>query len=422
MRAWKFWSIPYDDQPSPLSFPDAVARFTALVDEVTEAQLVSDVPVGAFLSGGLDSAAIVRSMTRSRSAGIHALTVGFDAPGFDETQLARRIAETFGVDLSSERVSLDAAGLLPKLSEHMEEPTADSSMLPVYLLCRAARERFTVAISGDGADEILAGYETYRATRLAAVYRKLPRVLRRGLIAPLARRLPITDGKYSLHQVAVRFTEGAEQGPGRDHASWRIMFTPSLKRRVYDPEFARLAGGADAIETYAAHTKVPESRDGLERLLHADTCFYLPNDMLVKVDRMSMAHGLEVRVPLLDTKLVGFCANLPADYKLHSGKIRKHILRESLRDSLPPDILNRPKSGFNIPVEAWMRGKLRDLLFDSVKARRQEMGGLLKLDAVERLAEQHRNRQADHGHVLFTVMMLALWFENRARGWRAGRI
>jgi asparagine synthase (glutamine-hydrolysing) len=194
------------------------------------------------------------------------------------------------------------------------------------------------------------------------------------------------------------------------------MFTPSLKRRTYNPDFARIIAGADPIGNYAEQTA---ARGGLAGLLHADTCFYLPNDMLVKVDRMSMAHGLEVRVPFLDTKLVSFCANLPADYKLARGKVRKHILRESLRDSLPPDILDRPKSGFNIPVEAWMRGKLRDLLFDSVRGRRQELSGLLKPDAVETLAEEHRMRRADHGHVLFTVMMLALWFENRARAWRA---
>jgi asparagine synthase (glutamine-hydrolysing) len=140
--------------------------------------------------------------------------------------------------------------------------------------------------------------------------------------------------------------------------------------------------------------------------------------MLVKVDRMSMAHGLEVRVPLLDIELVAFCANLPAEYKLAGGKTRKHILRESLRDSLPDEVLNRPKSGFNIPVEAWMRGKLSDLLFDSVDRCRDELSGVLNIGEIKTLAEEHRKRRADHGHVLFTVMMLAMWFENRARAWR----
>jgi asparagine synthase (glutamine-hydrolysing) len=193
------------------------------------------------------------------------------------------------------------------------------------------------------------------------------------------------------------------------------MLTPELKRRVYTADFARRVGNSDAIGRYAAETR---QQDGLAGLLHADTCFYLPNDMLVKVDRMSMAHGLEVRVPLLDIELVAFCANLPAEYKLAGGKTRKHILRESLRDSLPDEVLNRPKSGFNIPVEAWMRGKLSDLLFDSVDRCRDELSGVLNIGEIKTLAEEHRKRRADHGHVLFTVMMLAMWFENRARAWR----
>lgn len=419
MSAWNFWSIPYTGRPTALNFSDAISEFTTLLDEIVGEQLISDVPVGAFLSGGLDSAAIVRSMVRTRPKGIHALSVGFDVDGFDERISARQTAKYLGVDLHCETVSLrDAANLLPRLSMHMEEPTADSSMLPVYLLCRAARKRFTVALSGDGADEILAGYETYRATRLAAIYRKLPRVLREWMLGPLAHRLPVTDRKYSLHQMAVRFTEGAEQGPGRDHASWRVMFTPALKKQIYRTDFAKAVAGADPIGAYAAEVNTPEGRDPLQALLHADTCFYLPNDMLVKVDRMSMAHGLEVRVPFLDSRLVSFCANLPSDYKLHAGKVRKHILRESMRSSVPATVLNRPKSGFNIPVEAWMRGSLHDLLHDAVRNCRQELDSILNLDVLEHVVEEHKTRRADHGHALFTVMMLAFWFNNRACAWR----
>ncbi len=153
-------------------------------------------------------------------------------------------------------------------------------------------------------------------------------------------------------------------------------------------------------------------------LLHADTTFYLPNDMLIKVDRMSMAHGLEVRVPFLDRQMVQFCANLPADFKLHRGKIRKHILRESLRGSLPDAVLDRPKSGFNIPVDQWMRGQLRDMFFDVVATRRETMEAFLDVKAVRQMAEEHRRRRADHGHALFTVMMFGLWLDNAASAWK----
>ena len=421
-RFWSYWGCPYRERPARGDFAAAVAEFTTRLDRVTAAQMVSDVPLGAFLSGGLDSAAIVRAAGRAGRGPIHALTVGFDVPGFDERDVARRTATRLGAEWSAQAVALDATSLVPALSRHMEEPTADSSMLPVYLLCREARRRFTVALSGDGADEILAGYDTYRATRMAAWYRRLPATVRQRIVAPLARRLPLRDRKYGLHALANRFVYAAELGPGRDHCAWRIVFDDRLKDRLYTPAFRGHV--ADPVAAYARHVaEVPPQREALAGLLHADTVFYLPNDMLVKVDRMSMANGLEVRVPFLDPEMVTFCAALPGEFKLGRGRIRKHILRESLRDSLPPDVLDRPKSGFNVPLQPWMRSTLRDLMLDTVRARRSELGELLRLDELEAVADEHRRRTADHAHALFAVLMLALWFENAAHAWktRAGR-
>ncbi len=419
MRAWSFWDCPYSERPAAIDFDDALSEFTDRFDRITNAQMVSDVPVGAFLSGGLDSAAIVRGMTRSGAGDVHALTVGFDVPGFDERDAARETAASLGVELAEQELALDAAALLPKLSLHMEEPTADSSMLPVYLLCQAARQRFTVAMSGDGADEILAGYDTYRATAMAAKYRAIPRFIRRGLVEPLVRCLPVGDGKYGLHQVGTRFVQGASLGAGRDHCAWRIIFTDALKQRLYSADFRQNVAQCDPLGAYAEHIGTPPaSRESLAGLLNADTSFYLPNDMLIKVDRMSMAHGLEVRVPFLDIEMVRFCADLPGEFKLRRGKRRKHILRESLRGSIPSDVLDRPKSGFNIPVERWMRESLRDLLFDAVATCRDELSKFLDLSELERVANEHRDRKADHGHLLFTVMMFALWLDNAARCWK----
>ncbi len=417
VRMRSYWPCPYEARPAAIDEATAVAEFTARFDRVTAAQMVSDVPVGAFLSGGLDSAAVVRAARRAGLGPVHALTVGFDVPGFDERDVARRTAAALGAEWSSQEVSLDATALLPALSRHMEEPTADSSMIPVYLLCREARRRFTVALSGDGADEILAGYETYRAARLAAWYRRIPGAVRRGIVQPLARRIPVGDGKYPLHTVATRFAYAAELGAGRDHAAWRVYCTDPLKDRLYTPELSAARG--DPLGTYARPiAEVPAGRGALAGLLHADTVFYLPNDMLVKVDRMSMAHGLEVRVPFLDPEIVRFAASLPDDLKLHRGRVRKHVLRESLRPDLPPDVLDRPKSGFNVPVRRWMRGGLGDLLLDTVRTRRAEVGRLLRVDAVEALAAEHRAGRADHGHALFAILMLGLWFENGATAWK----
>ena len=419
MTLHRHYEVPYSARARSSSFAQAVAEFTERLDRITKAQMVSDVPVGAFLSGGLDSAAVVRAMKRADKAEVHTLTVGFDAAGFDERVAARSTARELGVSFELEEMKIDAASLLPKLSLHMEEPTADSSMLPVYLLCRDARRRFTVAMSGDGADEILAGYDTYRATALAAHYRRAPAFLRRRVIEPLARRIPIRDGKYGLNQVATRFTRGAALGPGRDHASWRVAFHDELKQRLYAPEFLQRTRTLDPIGDYAGHTyEVPAGREPLAGLLHADTSFYLPNDMLVKVDRMSMAHGLEVRVPFLDVEMVRFAADLPPEHKLWRGKVRKHVLRESLRGSISDRTLDAPKSGFNVPLEAWMRGPLRELLLDTVSARRAELGAILSPAEVERVADEHRARRADHAHALFAVLMLGLWMENARSAWR----
>jgi len=419
LRERRYWNVPYSDQPRSIDFASAVDEFTEQLDRITAAQLVSDVPVGAFLSGGLDSAAIVRAMTRARMGPVRALTVGFDVPGYDERKGAGLTAAALGVGVDHQEVAVDSAALLPELSRHMEEPTADSSMIPVFLLCREARRRFTVAMSGDGADELLAGYDTYRAAAWAARYRMLPGFIRRGVIQPLSHMLPVGDRKYDLHQVATRFTYGAELGAGRDHCAWRIIFHDHLKDRLYTAEFRNAVRHCDPVGRYAAHiADVPPTRGRLDGLLNADTAFYLPNDMLVKVDRMSMANGLEVRVPFLDKEMVRFCADLPAAFKLYRRRIRKHILRESLRRSLPKDILSGRKSGFNVPLGPWMRGALRELLFDTMATQRDVVGRFLDRRRLERVADEHRAGCADHAHVLFTVLLFALWVENAASAWR----
>lgn len=415
----RFFEQPYPSQACDLPFDAAVQEFTALLDRTTRAQMVSDVGVGAFLSGGLDSAAIVRAMARAGTGPVRAFSVGLDWQGFDELAGARSAAASIGVEMAEKMVRLDDAGILPALSRHLEEPTADSSCLPTYLLCREAAAHFKVAMSGDGADEILAGYDTYSAAIAARYYRMLPGWLRRQVLVPLARRIPASDAKYSLREVATRFAYAAELGPDRDHSAWRVIFDDGLKQRLYQPRFLAAAATCDPLGQYVRPMQeVPASRERLARLLHADTAFYLPNDMLVKVDRMSMANGLEVRVPFLDEAMVRFCAALPGRYKLRHGSRRKHILRESLRGTLPPQRLQAPKSGFNIPVEQWMRGLLRELLLDSLQAARDELGAFLRVDEVVRLAEDHRARRVQAGHALFVILMFALWLDNARRCWK----
>lgn len=410
----QYWKIPYLDHPIDKPFREVVEEYNTIFDRVVERQLISDVPVGVFLSGGLDSTAIASAVSRTTSQQVTSFSVGFAESSFNELPFARQVARTLELDLIEDVLGFDAVELLPKISRFMDEPTADSSMIAVYLLSKMTSQHLKVVLSGDGADEILAGYETYRANQLAHYYRMVPSMARKFVMQPLARHIPVSNRKYNLHQFSNRFINGAEQGPGRDHCSWRIMFNTKMKDQLYTKDFRQRTYDLDPVGDYANCLKgPPESFGPLSAYLHADATFYLPNDMLVKVDRMGMANGLEVRVPFLDVDMVTFCANLPPEAKLHRGKVRKYILRKSLKGQFSDRFLNRKKAGFNIPVEHWMRKpRMRELLFDLIKHHREQFGAYLRIDEIETLWTEHAQQCADHGHILFTVLMFVLWCRN----------
>jgi asparagine synthase (glutamine-hydrolysing) len=410
----QYWKIPYQEKQVDKPFDELLSEYESIFNEVVRRQLRSDVPVGVFISGGLDSSAVALSINQLNRQDVTGFSVGFTESSFNELPFARQVAGTLGIQLIEENLDFNAVELIQEVSKFSEEPTADSSMIAVYLLCKMTSRHLKVALSGDGADEILAGYETYRANQLATYYRMIPSIIRRSLIKPAVRSIPISNRKYNLHQLANRFVNGAETGPGRDHCCWRIMFDNALKDRLYTENFRSRTHSYDPVGRYFnALEGPPEHLGALAGYLNADTTFYLPNDMLIKIDRMSMAHGLEVRVPFLDIDMVTFCMNLPPDFKLHKGKIRKHILRQSLRGKLPQQILDRPKSGFNIPVEHWMRQiKLKELLFDLIRKNDNSISEYLKIDQVEQLWSEHYHRRKDYGHVLFTILMFALWCRN----------
>ena len=348
----KYWDLPLSAPKLAGSEEELTAEFDRLLRESVKRQMISDVPLGGFLSSGTDSFAIVRAMTAARPGQTRAFSVGFTDVRFDELPWTARAAAALGVPLETRRMDLDMGSLCEEVAPHSREPFADSSALPTYQLCRMAAGHVKVALSGDGADEMLAGYATYPASTRARQYRRAPRWLRRSVLAPLARALPDTGGKYSLGETARRFVLGAEQGPWRDHASWRVVFHQVLKRLCYTSEFWNQVKDFDPIDLYAqpmrrAHEAGCET---LDCLLYADQTFYLPNDMLVKVDRMSMAHGLEVRVPFLDKDLVEFCWRLPAAMKRR--RRGKYILRRSIAEEYPAALARRPKSGFNMAYDA----------------------------------------------------------------------
>jgi len=350
----KFWDLPLGASKHKDSEQELLEEFSRLLKQAVECQMVSDVPLGAFLSSGTDSFAIVQAMQQVNKGRTTAFNMGFNNRKFDELDSTKISADALDVKLIAQRMDLDVESLIREVSPHVQEPFADSSSLPTYLLCKMASKYVKVVLGGDGADELLGGYEVYKANDLARCYRRIPQVIREKLIRPLVRSIPDFGGKYSFQEKAGRFMYGSQQGAGRDHASWRIMLPQYLKKKLYTPEFFNEVKDFDAIGIY--EKSILRAREQgcsfLDSYLYADLTFYLPNDMLVKVDRMSMAHGLEVRVPFLDLNLVEFCWRLPENMKIRGGKL-KYILRKMLGETYPKELRRLPKSGFNLETDAF---------------------------------------------------------------------
>lgn len=409
IRVAPYWALSMLESPRPpgRALEEFADRFGAAVD----GQMVSDVPIGGFLSGGIDSAAVVTRMAATAGRRVRTFSVGFAEETFDESGLAAETARLIGTEHTQSRLEMDLAETVPRMVEHCEEPLADSSWLAVYHLCEVASEHVKVALSGDGADELLAGYPTYRASRLARGYRLLPRWARHAARSTML-SLAASDRRYNWQQFGTRFVLGAEEGEGRDFASWRIHFRRADKDRICRPDF--FDGAEDPVEWYARHYReAPGAATRLKRMLYADLMFYLPNDMLAKVDRAGMAHGLEVRVPFLDHELVEFCATLPDRLLIdwRAPRRNKLILRDYLGATPARPVARRRKTGFNVPIERAMRGELLPLLVDAVGSSKFRQTGPFEVDRLLDLARRHSQRRIDAGHALFSALVLALWWE-----------
>ena len=348
----KYWDLSLSVSKFNDSENDLLEEFRRLLRQAVERQMVSDVELGTFLSSGKDSFAIIQSMQELNKGMTKAFSMGFNHAKFDELDGAELSANAVGVELISSRMNIDTDNLFKELMPTMHEPFADPSGLPTYLLCKMASKHVKVILGGDGADELLGGYEVYRANDLARWYRMIPSIIRERFIRPLVNCIPDFGGKYSFQEKAGRFMYGSKQGPGRDHSSWRVFMPTYIKKKLYTPEFLNEIKDYDPIELYAnsIHRARENGCSALDSYLYADLTFYLPNDMLVKVDRMSMAHGLELRVPFLDPDLVDFCWRLPDKMKICGRKL-KFILSEAIKDKYPKKLQDQPKSGFNLEYD-----------------------------------------------------------------------
>jgi asparagine synthase (glutamine-hydrolysing) len=408
----QYWDLSFAPDDS-ITEAQAIEQAMALLDDAVRLRLMSDVPFGAFLSGGIDSSAIVAMMARHMDQPVKTFSIGFAEKSFDERPYARRVAERYGTEhhelvVEPEKEILD---LLPMLVEHTEEPTADSSALPVFLVSRLAREHVTMVLSGDGGDEVFAGYETHNAWAVAEKWRRVPGFIRNGIVRPLVEALPVSDSKISFEFKAKRFVRIAELGAERAHFSWRRIVDEDTQAELLGSNLV----GPEPWERHKHHFANAGTDDPLGRMLYVDTRFYLPGDMLVKVDRMSMATSLEARVPFLDHRLVEYAAKIPSRVKFPEGK-KKYLLKKGLEPLLDHDLLYRKKAGFNVPKNQWLRSELRELVGDTLAPQRLQRHGLLDPAVVGRLLDEHQKRRADHSFAIWSVLVFQLWYDRFVAG------
>jgi asparagine synthase (glutamine-hydrolysing) len=407
----EYWDVHYIEEGYR---PEAeyVERFGQLLQEAVRRQLVSDVPFGAFLSGGVDSSSVVYWMSQYLENPVQTFSIGFAEKSYNELYYTRITARHCRTQHHERVVTPDTVEILPKIVWHAEEPTADSSMIPMYYLAQLTREHVTMALGGDGADEILAGYQTYQAYYATRIYRLLPGHIRRWIIAPLVDRLPVSGAKVSLDFRLKRFVRGAELDYERGHAYWRIVFDEEAKRLLYAPHVREVLerDGGEVFDLYEPYFEKTTARHPLNRRLYVDTRFFLPNDGLVKVDRMTMAHGLEARVPFLDHELVEFLATVPPGLKLRGPRLEKYLLKLALKDKLPREILFRKKQGFNLPKVVWLKGQLGDFALDTLSPRVISDMGLFEPVQVARLLQEHFSGRRDNSHQIWGLLVLVTWW------------
>src|SRR3954451_19956354 len=408
-RTRRYWDAPPPPAGHGEERPDAdtIAR---LLTEATERRLVSDVPLGALLSGGIDSSLVVGLMARASSEPVRTFAIGFaDEASYDERRYARIVAERFATRHTEHVVRADAVALLDRLLWHHDQPFGDSSAIPTYLVCQMAREQVTVVLNGDGGDEVFGGYDRFRAAALAE---RLPRVA--GQMSRHATRvLPVNDGYYSLRRRLLRFTERHDMSPQERYQSWVGVMDRNLLEEVLAP-LGEQAGIADAERSMAAAYERAADAPTLDQILYANFVTYLPDDLAVKMDRMSMAHSLEARSPFLDTALIEYLASIPAARKVGLRRL-KPLLRRSLSPLLPKEIWNRRKHGFGVPVGKWFRaGELRTVFEDEVLAPGARCADVLDTGVVRRLWDEHQGGGNEHGHRLWPILTLERWL--RAQG------
>ena len=396
---------------SPRSLDDDAEALHSVLREVVRKELISDVPVGVFLSGGIDSSTVAAMMAELSPGNVNSFSIGFADASFDESRHARRVAQHLGTNHRELTLEPEAVlDLIPTVTAALDEPLADASIIPTYLLCRFAREHVKVALGGDGGDELFAGYPTLQAHRIALVYNRLPRFLRRTVFPAMANRVPTSMDDISTDFRIKRFVNGALLPLADRHLAWLGAFNSRERDQLLRPDLEE--GGSAASEPdIASWFPDQDLADPLNRILYLDMKLYLENDILVKLDRASMLASLEARVPLLNVELIEHVASLPLSLKLR-GLRTKFLLKRAMAGRLPADIVHRKKKGFGIPVAKWFQGPLKGVLLDTVSPEKLRREGLFDHTIVDRLLDDHFAGRRDNRKQLWTLFIFERWRDN----------
>jgi asparagine synthase (glutamine-hydrolysing) len=408
LEIWRYWYL----EATPLAHSEAEwseAIRAALQDTVTR-YMISDVPLGAFLSGGLDSATIVNYMRGAASGPVNTFTIGFTKEGnlYDETEAARAAAKHFGTEHRTLTMEDDVAALLPTMVRHFGDPFGNPTALLTYAISELVRKHVTVVLSGDGGDENFGGYPRYSGMALLEHFYRVPRPLRSGLINPLIQRLPeSTRGLHALRRIR-EFSAGSLLPPVEAYAAWISYYAAAQKQALYTPDIQRALAGRDALDYIRGLAAECQNPDPVAQAMYVDIHSFLPNNVLQYGDRMSMAHGLETRVPLADTRLIELVAQIPPRMKA-TPRHSKRILRRAMQGVLPDEILRRKKIGFNPPMGVWLNTRLKPLVDDYLSEETLRRRGYFHPAAVQQLIQEHRSSRRDHTWHLWALVVFEEW-------------
>jgi asparagine synthase (glutamine-hydrolysing) len=404
VKTRQYWTPKFSQAEKRLKEEDIISEFRNLLRGAVKKRLMSDVPLGCFLSGGIDSSTIAFIMSQLASS-VKTFSIGFAVKGYDELKFARKVAKLIGSDHYDE--ILDVSKLLeviPKIPEIADEPLADASLIPTYLLSQITRKRVTVALGGDGGDELFAGYPTYLGDRVAAYYERLPHILRDKLIPSIVNLLPMQAGNYTLDYIAKKFVVGTNFPLSIRHYIWQAYLQANEVKGILSEETENLFSD---IQSYSNECN---SDDIVEKAMFLDMKLYFPESILVKVDRASMAHSLEVRAPFLDKKLMEFVNSLPINFKLR-GTTGKYLLKKLMKGLLPDEVLYRKKQGFTVPIGEWIRFELKDLTMELLQKSNIEKSGLFNYNVIKKLLTDHFSARRNNWKQIWALIVFQLWSE-----------